>query len=213
MSRGCLRFRRASVAAAPSAGYIGCTSGSRIVELRLIKTLVVIVLVALTAVVLGLGGSTTGLEQLARSGRIEWDAPIQANVSILIDAPPSIVWRLLTDIDTWPRWQSDITAASLKGRVVSGTAFTWRTGDTDVVSELALVRPTTTLSWTEKALGLRAVHMWTLSQRSDGRVLVRTRESMGGFPSSLFYSSTSLVDANRRWLVALRHAGEAEASH
>jgi hypothetical protein len=36
------------------------------------------------------------------------------------------VWKLQTDIDNWPSWQSDIATVKLLGPLVPGTQFRWK---------------------------------------------------------------------------------------
>ena len=42
-------------------------------------------------------------------------APVFAVHEIDIEAPLDTVWRLHTDVNTWPTWQTDITAAHIDG--------------------------------------------------------------------------------------------------
>jgi hypothetical protein len=35
------------------------------------------------------------------------------------------VWRLHTDVNAWPRWQTDITAAQIDGALEPGVSFDW----------------------------------------------------------------------------------------
>jgi hypothetical protein len=56
---------------------------------------------------------------------------------------------------------------------------------------------------------LKAVHVWTLTDEPGGRVLVRTRESMDGFPISLLFPSAKLQESDVHWLMRLKQAAEA----
>ena len=47
---------------------------------------------------------------LARQGRINQTAPVQAVTQIVIDAPIGHVWAVLANIEAWPGWQRDIRA-------------------------------------------------------------------------------------------------------
>src|SRR5262245_57471215 len=42
---------------------------------------------------------------------IDTSAPVLARHGIDIDAPLDVVWDLHTDVNRWPEWQTDITAA------------------------------------------------------------------------------------------------------
>jgi hypothetical protein len=50
-------------------------------------------------------------------------APVKCNKSILIQAGKEKVWRVLTGIDQWPDWQTDIKKAKLHGELKPGTPF------------------------------------------------------------------------------------------
>ena len=56
---------------------------------------------------------------------IDSDAPVRAHHEIDINAPLDTVWRLQTDVNGWPAWQTDITAARLDGPFEPGASFTW----------------------------------------------------------------------------------------
>lgn len=164
---------------------------------------------AFLAASVGCAPSNDRLEMLARTGNIQENAPIKADASIEVAAPQQRLWDLLANIDQWPRWQPDIDAAALHGSLSPGSQFTWRSGGTSVRSKLALVAPITAISWTGQAFGLKAVHVWTFTALPGGRVLVRTRESMDGFPISLLYSSAKLQESDVGWLASLKRVAEA----
>ena len=58
---------------------------------------------------------------------IDSDAPVIARHQIDINAPLDTVWRLQADVNGWPAWQTDITAARLDGPFEPGSSFTWTT--------------------------------------------------------------------------------------
>jgi hypothetical protein len=60
----------------------------------------------------GLGGSPTGIDA---------GAPVRGHQEIDIDAPLSAVRELHTDVNSWPAWQTETTAAHLDGAVPAGT--------------------------------------------------------------------------------------------
>ncbi len=153
------------------------------------------------------GENTKRLEELARTGNIQQDAPVVAVLQIVIDAPVERVWQLLTDIDAWPRWQSDIRQAKIIGRIEPGSSFTWSSGMT-IQSRLAMVQPPFRLAWTGKAMGATAIHVWELQRLPGNQTLLRTKESMNGLLLPLFYSSAKLKQSDQQWLDNLKHAAE-----
>ena len=57
-------------------------------------------------------------------------------------APPERVWRLWSDVSTWPKWNPDVIAISLEGPFTTGSrgSMTTKAGGTHKI-ELADVRP------------------------------------------------------------------------
>jgi uncharacterized protein YndB with AHSA1/START domain len=164
---------------------------------------------AFMASLAGCSPPSSKLEALAKNGTIQESAPVKADAGILIDAPLPKVWQLISDIDRWPTWQPDITKAALQGPLAADSKFSWNGGGTAVESTLMLVKPLKAISWTGRAMGLKAIHVWTLTPEPGGRVLVRTRESMDGFPITLLYPSSKLQESDVHWLARLKQAAEA----
>ena len=159
------------------------------------------------ALLLLFGASDSQLEQLAQNGKIQDNAPVKASSEITISAKPERVWALLSDVNSWPTWQKDITKAQMRGPLQPGTEFTWTSG-TQIRSRLALVQPPQALAWTGQAYKAKAIHVWKLEALPNGQTLVTTNESMDGFMLSVFYSSKKLKESQERWLGSLKAAAE-----
>jgi hypothetical protein len=52
--------------------------------------------------------------------------------SLQTEASPEAIWRIWSDVSTWPQWNPDVTAISLEGPFASGTtgSMTTRAGGT-----------------------------------------------------------------------------------
>ena len=107
------------------------------------------------------------------------NAPASARVEMLIPAPLDIVWGVLAEIGEWALWNPRVSGVDLLGPLLPGTLFRWRLGGVPIVSALEEVRPGQCLAWSGRALGVRAVHIWSLTEQ-DGGVLVSTEESLEG---------------------------------
>jgi uncharacterized protein YndB with AHSA1/START domain len=107
-------------------------------------------------------------------------APVIASDEVFVAAPPEDVWAVLADVDSWPAWNSDVSRARLEGPLAVGSVFRWRSGSVNLVSTFGEVEPGRRLGWTGRAVGTRAVHIWTLIGR-DGGTLVETEESFEGW--------------------------------
>jgi hypothetical protein len=69
---------------------------------------------------------------------IDRDAPVIAHHEIDINAPLDTVWNLRTDVDAWPAWNLEVTAAKLDGAFAPGNSFTWTSYDYSNIRQGAL---------------------------------------------------------------------------
>jgi uncharacterized protein YndB with AHSA1/START domain len=141
---------------------------------------------------------------------IDRSAPVQARHEITINAPVETVWRLLTEIDTWPQWNPAITRSKLDGPIRSGAKFKWKAGGASLVSTLHDVEPKQYISWTGRALGIRAIHIWRLRPLKGG-VNVVTQESFTGLLATLLSGilQRTLDSTLQKWLHDLKKTAEA----
>ncbi|MFI6596851.1 SRPBCC family protein [Nonomuraea sp. NPDC050536] len=112
---------------------------------------------------------------------IDTSAPVVVRLSTVISAPLERVWSLHTDIDAWPTWQPDITAAALAGPLAPGSVFVWSTAGLEISSTVYAVEPRHRILWGGPAHGITGIHQWTFDEQ-DGQVHVHTAESWAGDP-------------------------------
>jgi hypothetical protein len=93
-----------------------------------------------------------------------------------------------SNISEWSRWNPEVEYVDMEGPLAPGTGFRWKSGGAATTSELQEVEPKTRIVWTGKILGIRAVHVWTFEEQTNG-VLVRTEESFEGLLARLFAKS------------------------
>jgi uncharacterized protein YndB with AHSA1/START domain len=139
------------------------------------------------------------------------NAPLVDQHSIVIQAPRAVVWHILTNVERWPEWHPAITQAQLDGPLAPDSSFRWTSGGMAILSTIHDLEPEQRISWSGKALGTAAEHVWTLEDTPDG-TRVSTAESMGGwliYPVKLI-SPRFLTDALHTWLAALKQAAEAQ---
>lgn len=161
-------------------------------------------LIVITA--FGLTGSAGAWAQNKSSMKpINNRAPVTCTQTITIQASPEKVWQIMTHINNWATWQTEINYAQLNGELQPQTTFTWKTGGAKIRSTLHTVEPVNCFGWTGKTFGLFAIHNWTLSE-TNGRTVVRVEESMEGFFAQLFRKSfnRSLLVGMQNWLNLLK---------
>ncbi len=136
---------------------------------------------------------------------INYSAPVWCSKSIAINASNEKVWLVLTNINSWPSWQPEITNSKIKGALKPETTFDWKSGGASIRSTIHTVDPFTNFGWTGKTFGLHAIHNWNL-QVKDGQTIVSVAESMDGFIAKLFKGpfNRNLEKGMHRWLGFLK---------
>jgi uncharacterized membrane protein len=154
-------------------------------------------------------------------------AQLHHRTETLIKASLSTVWKLHTDVEGWPAWQSAVTGAKRldPGPLRPGSRFRWTTPAPPtpttpattlvVTSTVQQVKPGQCVRWTGPAIGDglridRGVHVWTFTPVRGG-LLVRTEESWTGAqieadPATAIQYLAPGLDA---WLATLKATAEA----
>ena len=137
--------------------------------------------------------------------RTNEQAPVKCRKIIKINSDAKKVWSVLTDINSWTRWQKDITYSKLNGELKPGSTFDWKSGGVKIHSTLHTVQPFKEIGWTGKALGTFAIHNWKVTEK-DGQTDVEADESMEGFLVRLLKKSfsKSLEKGMQTWLEFLK---------
>jgi hypothetical protein len=78
---------------------------------------------------------------------IDQAAPVIAHHQIDIRAPLEVVWELHSDVNDWPAWHSDITAAHAEGTFASGASFDWTSFGFTVTSTIYDVADRSRVLW------------------------------------------------------------------
>lgn len=111
--------------------------------------------------------------------KINEKAPVIARAKIGINADPESVWKIMADINKWPRWNPEIKSATIFGDLSAGTKFQWKAGPGTITSQLLEVDPPKTMVWKGKTMGIKAVHIWNIDF-IDEKTIVTTEESWDG---------------------------------
>jgi len=137
------------------------------------------------------------------------NAPVKCSKTIIINASSEKVWAVMTNIDNWASWQTDISKSKLNGELQPETTFDWVSGGVKIRSTLHTVEPFKNFGWTGKAFGMFAIHNWTLRE-TNGETMVSVDESMEGFFAKLFKKSfnRNLEKGMQKWLDLLKQECE-----
>ena len=96
---------------------------------------------------------------------INSNAPVISSHEITISAPLESVWRVHTEIDSWPQWNPDIAKAHPSGPIAVGTVFRWETAGMEIPSTIGEVVPLKKLAWSGETGGILGIHVWNLDNR------------------------------------------------
>ncbi|MGD0928984.1 MAG: SRPBCC family protein [Streptosporangiaceae bacterium] len=142
---------------------------------------------------------------------VDSDAPVRAYHEIDINAPLDTVWRLHADVNSWPIWQTDITAAHTDGAFQPGSSFEWTSYGFTVVSTIYAVAERSRVLWGGASGGITGVHEWVFSETPTG-VHVTTDESFAGEPveADITGMQSALDSSLAAWLAHLKAAAESK---
>ena len=143
---------------------------------------------------------------------VDGDAPVRAHHETDINAPLDTVWQLHADVNAWPAWQTDITAAHIDGAFQPGASFEWTSYGFTVVSTIYAVAERARVLWGGTASGITGVHEWVFSETPAG-VHVTTDESFAGEPveADVTGMQSALDSSLIAWLAHLKAAAESKA--
>jgi uncharacterized protein YndB with AHSA1/START domain len=140
---------------------------------------------------------------------IDAHAPVVVRREITVEAPLQRLWRLHTDVSSWPRWQPDITAARAGGPLRAGEAFHWSTAGLDIESTVYAIEAPHRIVWGGPAHGIVGIHLWTFAP-AGAAVRVRTEESWDGeaVRADVAGMRLALDQSLAAWLTHLKRAAE-----
>ena len=141
---------------------------------------------------------------------VDRNAPVLAHHEIDISAPVSRVWALHHDVNAWPAWQSDITAAQLNGTLAPGGSFTWTSFGFTVTSTVYAVQDQSRVLWGGTGDGITGVHEWVFTATPAGTHAETTESFAGAAVEADVAGMQRVLDGSLvSWLNHLKNAAEA----
>jgi uncharacterized protein YndB with AHSA1/START domain len=137
-------------------------------------------------------------------------APAIGVAEAFVNAPIEMVWRILTNFESWPSWNKNVSKIQFRGGVIVGTSFVWVAGGSKIFSRLEEVDAPNRLAWSGKTLGIRALHVWMFEKKDEG-THVHTEESLDGFIVRLFPGLTMKILTKRLDQSVMALKAEAES--
>ena len=115
---------------------------------------------------------------------ININAPVQCSKTITINASSEKIWKVMTSINNYATWQTEISKPKLNGELKPETTFDWKTGGAKIHSALHIVESFKNFGWTEKTYVMFAILNRTLNE-TNGQTEVLVDETMEGFFANL----------------------------
>jgi uncharacterized protein YndB with AHSA1/START domain len=143
---------------------------------------------------------------------VDKEAPVIGVAEALVKAPIEMVWRILTNFESWPSWNKNVSKIHFDGGVKIGTSFVWVASGSKIFSRLEEVDVPNRLSWSGKTLGIRALHVWMFEKKDEG-THVYTEESLDGFIMRLFPGLMKKILTRRLNHSVMALKAEAESRH
>ncbi|MFJ2589071.1 SRPBCC family protein [Streptomyces sp. NPDC087538] len=177
-------------------------------------------------------GATPRLDKplTCRGEGVDPRARVHARTETVIHAPLSTVWKLQTDVERWPSWQTPVKSMERldHGPLRKGSTFRWTTPvppnpstpatSLDITSTVEQLKRNSCIRWTGPATGeglhIDGVHVWQFT-KVDGGVLVRTEETHTGeqVEADVPTATEILREGLDGWLGDLKTTAEARAGH
>ena len=154
------------------------------------------------------GPSLSELHELAKAGSVDERASIRAAAEVRIDAPRAVVWRVLSDLGSWPALDIGVTAMAAPADVAVDQQFTWTNGGMPITSRLAVVDAGREISWTGTTYGVKAIHRQLLADDGAESTLLRSEETMAAPLLALMYPSRKLQRDLTTFVTAIKIAAE-----
>ncbi len=132
-------------------------------------------------------------------------AKAYAEDSITIQASAEKVYSILSDINNWTTWLSNVVEPKLEGPPEEEKEFTWIASGLKIKSTLHTVIPNSAFGWTGKMLWISAIHNWSLSEE-NGICTVHVEESMEGFLAGTMKST--MIKSMKKGLIGLKTESE-----
>lgn len=135
---------------------------------------------------------------------------ISVEYSLETKAKAEKLWDILTDVESWPRWQgTPFVKLSKPGQIMEGSTFVANLGGMRWNLAVTKAERPRKIVWIGRRLGLKGIHEWEFSGE-EGKTKVVTRETMSGWMLCLIYpmAKKRLSSTDEKWLADLKKKAE-----
>ena len=147
------------------------------------------------------------LEALAKEGKINKNANIKDEHSIIINAPIDKVWEILSDIKKWPEWYSIIKQIDIEDKVKVETKFKWNFNGMKFNAQIHTATKPSTLAWTGKSSWIKSIHVWQF-EGDENQTIASLSNSLQGTFTILINKHQKVHNDLIGWLESLKAKAE-----
>ncbi len=119
---------------------------------------------------------------------VQEDAAVFYSHSEIIDAPVSLIYDIISDVEQWSAWQSAVNRTYVQGFCKKGKEFKWHSSGMAFKGLIHTANPPEEFGWVAKSMWFKIVMNWTL-ENSDGHTRVTVEQSLSGLGSEFLASS------------------------
>lgn len=148
------------------------------------------------------------LADYARRGRIDEKAASKARDAIDIDADARTVWKVVSDVASWPVFNPIVRDVWLESVVAVDAKARLKLNGFPVELTFAVVEPERELSWVGTALWTRAVDQLSIERTGEHTSRLHLNESLAGVFVPLMTSSRRLHEQHLASLQSFKIAAE-----
>lgn len=123
---------------------------------------------------------------------INQEAPVFQTKSIIINEKPEKIWEILSDVESWTKWNKKIKKTQIEEELKVTSEFSWTSGGSKIKSKVHTFDQYETLGWAGKTFGAKAIHNWHFEQ-VEGGTKITVEESMEGWLIALMKKKMNII--------------------
>lgn len=106
------------------------------------------------------------------------NAPMQVGPDIIANVPLAAAWTLISDVDHWQDWNSQLSGVTHTAALAEGSALIYQDGGKRVDATVVTLKDQDQLAWEGALCGSHAHLHWTLKALDPQRTLVSLRAEL-----------------------------------
>ena len=139
------------------------------------------------------------LISLAKEAKINENAQIKDQHSLIINASIETVWKKLTDVANWPSWHPEIEKIILEEEVKEGTQYIKVQSGQKIKATVRLFDTNKAFATTNQTSLTKGVNVWELEE-NDGKTIITYSSSQQGLLTVFVMNHEKIYHEVTSWL-------------